>query len=45
MTANQPAFAPSAFNRRRRSVSFDESPAHRLGAVGGLKITLGGSDD
>jgi hypothetical protein len=28
-----------------RSVSFDESPAHRLSAVGSLKIALGGSDD
>jgi hypothetical protein len=28
-----------------RSVSFDESPAHRLGAAGGLKIALGGTDD
>ena len=26
-------------------VSFDESPAHRLGAMGSLKIALGGSDD
>src|ERR1700732_1746580 len=28
-----------------RSVSFDESPAHRLSAVGSLKIALGGTDD
>jgi hypothetical protein len=28
-----------------RSVSFDESPAHRLGALGSVKIALGGSDD
>src|ERR1700732_706530 len=28
-----------------RSVSFDESPAHRLTAVGSLKIALGGTDD
>jgi len=28
-----------------RSVLFDESPAHRLGAVGGLKIALSGTDD
>src|SRR4029077_263740 len=28
-----------------RSVSFDESQAHRLSAVGSLKIALGGSDD
>src|SRR3984893_15101274 len=28
-----------------RSVSFDESPAHPLSAVGSLKIALGGTDD
>jgi hypothetical protein len=28
-----------------RSVSFDESPAHRLGALGSLEIALGGGDD
>jgi hypothetical protein len=27
-----------------RSASFDESPTHRLSAVGRLKIALGGSD-
>jgi len=28
-----------------RSVSFDQSPAHRLGALGSVKIALGRGDD
>ena len=47
--ASSGRFAPGGLRRDPliavRSVLFDERPAHRLGALGSLKIALGGSDD
>src|ERR1700737_4316095 len=46
-TANQPVRSVQMRDSTAgwRSVSFDESPAHRLGTLGSVKIALGGSDD